>query len=295
MRVLFIVNPRAGRGAGLRVWQRVGGLVARRPGVDAVVAAGPAETRAAAADAVRAGIERVVVVGGDGTLAAVAGELAHSATALGVVPAGTGNDFCRNTGIPRRIEPALDIALRARIASMDLGQASGQHTFLNAAGLGFDAEVAAAAARYPRGLGGTFPYLLGALSTLVWYKPVHVELTVDDQAFAGPVVLIAIANGRFYGGGMQIAPGARADDGRLDVCIAGDLSRGELLRLLGKVYSGSHIGHPKVRLLRGECVRLQVAGEVRAHCDGEPLRAERLEFQVRRAALRVAMPPLART
>lgn len=266
-------------------------LLARNPGFDAVIPSSYAETRRVAAEAAKAGIDRVVAVGGDGTVTAVANELAFTDTALGVIPGGTGNDFCRNSGIPRDPRGALELAIQGNTQRIDIGQAVGGHHFLNVAGIGFDAEVAAAATGLPSGLGGTLPYLLGALSTLSWYKPVHVDVTVDDQKFSGPSMLVAIANGRFYGGGMQIAPLASPDDGMLDVCIAGGLGRFELLKLLGRVYSGTHIRHPKVCMLRGRQVRLQVKGGVRAHLDGEPLRSESLEFKVHPRALSVAMPP----
>lgn len=291
MKALFIVNPRAGRGAGLKIWQRIGKLIARYPQFDAVVPVNSAETRKAAAEAVKARMERVIVVGGDGTLAAVAGELAWSDTALGVVPAGTGNDFCRNAGLPRHPESALTIALGIRTQRIDVGQAAGGLHFLNVAGIGFDAEVASAAGAYPAGLGGTLPYLLGALSTLSRYKPVHMDVTVDERRFSGPVALVAVANGRCYGGGMQIAPLAHQEDGTFDVCIAGNVSRLELLNLLRRVYAGAHTCHPKVYMLRGKEVRLQAKPDIRAHLDGEPLNWSSLEFKVQPRALSVAMHP----
>jgi diacylglycerol kinase (ATP) len=291
VKTLFIINPQAGRGAGLRTWQRLQKLVAREKGVDAVVPANATRTRTAAAEAVRAGIERVIVVGGDGTLTTVVGELARTDTVLGVIPAGTGNDFCRNNGIPGRLEEALAVAMGTQTRRIDLGQVAGRHPFLNAAGLGFDAEVATAAAAFPARLGGTLPYLLGALSTLVWYRPVRVDVSVDGQRHVGPAMLVAVANGRCYGGGMQIAPAASPDDGELDVCIAGPLRRWELLRLLRRVYTGGHVTHPQVRMLRGRQVRLRVADPVRLHLDGEPFCSDTLDFQVLPRTLQVAAPP----
>ena len=292
MRLLFVVKPRAGRGSSLKIWQRVGTLVARTPQCEAVIPTCSAETRRITAEAVKAGVNRVIVVGGDGTLAAVAGELAFSDTALGVIPAGTANDFCRNARIPHIPQDALEIALHAEVQRIDLGQASGGPYFLNVAGIGFDAEVAAISARLPAGLGGTLPYLLGAMSTLFRYRTVEMEVTVDDRMFSGPSMLIAIANGRFYGGGMQIAPLARPDDGQLDVCIAGSLGRAELAMLLRQVYSGTHVYHPKILTAKGRHVRVQAKGRVRAHVDGEPLDWDPLDFQVRAKALAVAIPPL---
>lgn len=290
MRVLFVINPRARRGASLKVWKRISDLVARTTGCEAVIPSSYEETRKAARDAVKAGYDRVVAVGGDGTVGAVAGELVLQNTTLGVIPAGTGNDFCRNFGISQDSSQALAVALGPGTQRIDLGQAAGGQYIMNAAGIGFDAEVAAVAAGYPNGLGGTLPYLLGALSTLTWYKPAEYDIIVDGERYAGRSTMIAIANGRYYGGGMQIAPMARTDDGLLEVCIAGELGRLELLRLLGQVYSGSHVRHPKVRTTRGRQVELRPKRPVRAHVDGDLLGAEALTFRACPGALSVAMP-----
>lgn len=287
---LFVINPVAGRGAGLKTWREIEKLITRKGVVEAVIPTSKSQTRKVAAEAVKAGIERVIVVGGDGTLATVAGELAFTRTVLGVVPAGTGNDFCRNAGIPARPDLALEMALSMPPQEIDLGQAGRGEYFLNAAGIGFDAEVAAVAGRFPSGLGGTLPYLLGALTAMARYKPVHMDVTVDEQRFSGPVMLVAIANGKCYGGGMQIAPLAHPCDGKLDVCIVGRLGWTELLSLLRQVYRGAHVRHPQVQMLRGKHVRLHATKEIRTHLDGEPHPGDRLAFEVRPKALSVAMP-----
>ncbi len=291
MRALFIVNPRAGGGAGQRVWNRLAMKVASNEMVDAVIPATLAETRRIAGDAVRAGVHRVIVVGGDGTVATVASEIAGTDTTLGAIPAGTGNDFCRNSGIPLNPTAALEVALGAHTQQIDMGRAANGRVFLNVAGIGFDAEVALAAKGFPSRMRGTLPYLMGGLVTTFRYKPIHVDVAVDDQQFSGAAMLIAVANGRYYGGGMQVAPQAYRSDGQLDVCIVGSVQRLALLNLLRQVYTGAHVRHPKVLMLRGEEVRVQVRGASRAHLDGEPLEPGSLAFQVQPRALSVAMPP----
>lgn len=290
MRALFIVNPKAGRGNALRVWRRISPLISGRVGFESVIPASKAETASAAREAVRAGYERVVVLGGDGTQDLVADALAGSDTVLAAVPAGTGNDFCRNLGFPRDPAQALEVALGPHLHRLDLGRAAGGGSFLNAAGVGFDAEVATIAARFPKGLGGTLPYLAGALVTIARHEPSHLQLHVDDQHYAGPSTLIVVANGRFYGGGMKVAPGASVRDGLFDVMIAGALNRLELLNLLARVYPGTHVTHPKVRILRGTHVRIQAGPGVRAHLDGDLLQSGPMEFRLQPGALRVAAP-----
>ncbi|HYF91636.1 MAG TPA: diacylglycerol kinase family protein [Symbiobacteriaceae bacterium] len=294
MRVLFIVNPTAGRGRALRTWKHIEKMIPRALQYDVAVPASCPATRRVAAEAARAGIERVIAVGGDGTLAAVAGELAHTGTSLGVVCAGTGNDFGRNCGLPRHLPAALEIALGKETQRIDLGLVDDGRHFINAAGIGFDAEVAAAASAYPTRLGGTLPYLLGALRTIGRYAPMKVEVTVDDQRFTGPATLVVVANGQHYGGGMRIAPYASHDDGKLDVCIAGALSRLEILTLLRQVYTGTHVFHPRVRMACGERIRVRVCGAARMHLDGDPGNCGEYAVQIQPGALSVAMPAAVR-
>ncbi len=291
LRALFIVNPKAGRGAALSVWKRIGPLLAANPAIEVILPSSYAETRLVAAQAVRAGIERVVAVGGDGTLDAVAAELVHSDTVLGAIPAGTGNDFCKTTGISLKPEEALRIALSGSTRWIDLGMAAGRHPFLNVAGVGFDAEVAAVTSKYPKGLGGTLPYLLGAFTTIARYHAIPVEVDVDGQIYAGPITLAAIANGPQYGGGMRIAPTASREDGLLDVYIAEELTRPQLLGLLPRVYTGGHVRHPKVRLLRGSRVEIRPLAPIHAHVDGDVIDPVQLSFEARAGALTVALPP----
>ncbi|HWI60624.1 MAG TPA: diacylglycerol kinase family protein [Symbiobacteriaceae bacterium] len=286
MKTLFLVNPKAGRGSALRIWRRIEPRVTG----DVVIPPSAEATRQAAADAVRAGYDRVVVVGGDGTLTAVAGELAGTGTVLGVLPAGTGNDFCRTSGIPGNPEAALAIALGPATCRIDVGRTSGGRCFLNAAGVGFDADVAAAASGFPDGLGGTLPYLLGAVTTLFRYRPVTATVTVDGQRYEGTMTMIAVANGNYYGGGMKIAPNASRHDGLLDVYVAEGMGPLHMLNLLPRVYSGGHVRSPQVHALRGREVEVRVESPVRAHLDGELLPEDTFRFNVSPGALLVAMP-----
>lgn len=291
MQALFVVNPIAGRGSALALWKRIGSKVAAMPGCEAIIPSSREETRKVAAEAARSGVPRVVVLGGDGTIDQVARELAGSDTLLAALPAGTGNDFCRAFGIPRDPESALAVALSGPSRRIDLGQTSTGECFVNAAGVGYDAEVGAVVSRYPKGLGGTLPYLMGAISTLIHYRPVEMEVVIDDQVHTGLTTMVAVANNRYYGGGMQIAPGAAVDDGAFDVIFAGELSPFQLLGLLGQVYSGSHVRHPAVKVVRGSHVRVSTPTPIHGHVDGDVLKSGPFDFRILPGALQIAVPP----
>jgi len=225
-----------------------------------------------AQSAAQAGYERVVAVGGDGTVCEVASGVAHTPTAVAVIPAGTGNDCCRNLGIPTDVVLAANLALTGPVHSVDLGEVEtprGTTHFVNVAGFGFDAQVAWRVNSMPKVVGGTVPYVLGVLQTLWQYDSPRIRISLDERELEQPVFLVAVGNGASYGGGMRIVPDAVIDDGLFDVCVVGQVSRLEVLRLVPKLYSGGHRGHPAVQFFRCREVRAASASRVRCQADGE--------------------------
>lgn len=290
--VRFIVNPRAGGGKAERVWRRLQ-FPAGAPEWDVVFTRGPGEATELARQAAEAGIERVVAVGGDGTVFEVANGLLGSETVLAALPGGSGNDFCcRTVGQPRDPQLALHNVFGGQVRAMDVGQINDGTIFINVAGAGFDAEVARAAARYPRVFGsGTVPYIAGILRTLWAFRPCTFTISVDGRRWQGPVLLLAVGIGQYYGGGMRVVPEARPDDGLFDICIAGDLSRWETLKTLPRIYSGTHVQNSKVRMLRGRRVEVQAERRIGVQADGELLGDLPVTIELRPAALRVALAP----
>jgi YegS/Rv2252/BmrU family lipid kinase len=272
VRALVIVNPVAGNGRAARVWKQV------RPDVDGlrqcecVTSERVGHARELARSAAQAGYERVVVVGGDGTVCEVASGLANTLTAVAVIPAGTGNDCCRNLGIPTDMVAAANLALNGPIRGVDLGEiqtAQGSTHFVNVAGFGFDAEVAWRVNSMPKVVGGTVPYVWGVLQTLWHYSSPRMRISLDERELDQPVFLVAVGIGACYGGGMRIVPDAIIDDGLFDVCVVGEVSRLEVLRLVPKIYSGGHRGHPAVQFFRCREVRAESVAPVRCQADGE--------------------------
>ncbi|MFN3596301.1 MAG: diacylglycerol/lipid kinase family protein [Rubricoccaceae bacterium] len=322
MRYAFILNPaaRSGRAARLRGALAEG---CRAHGLDARFA----ETRApgdarALAHVLARDADVVVAVGGDGTVGEVVeGLLAPGArgtargtarrAALGVVPAGTGNDFAAHFGFPQRLAGALDVLRAAQRRPLDVlrlrgtsgGAGGGQaweRVVVNGLGLGFDAAAAAGAGRFKR-LGGHLAYLASVLSLLrTWAPPpLRVALTAEPGGppcplWLGPTFLLELGNGSSVGGGFRLTPDADPADGRLDVCLVREVPVWRVLRLLPRVFSGGHVGAPEVTMARGACVTVEALGApVPAHLDGEDLPGglRRLEASVLPAALALVAPP----
>lgn len=293
--VVVIVNPAAGSGRAVRAAARLR-HAALAAGAEMRVSTAPGDVERLAREAAAAGISRIVAVGGEGTVQEVANGLAGApATAVGIVPGGNGNDLARALGLPREPLAALAVALDCAPRAIDLGMvrsAAGERRFVAAGGTGFDAGVATrmagARAWWQRGRLG---YLLTTLDELRHHRNAAVRMTLDGSELAidGPILFAAFANSAFYGGGMQIAPQALPDDGLLDLCLVGDLSRLEALRQLPGLYRGAHVTHPAVTMRRFRSLRIE--GEAApVHLDGEPHGRLPVHVEVLPGALRVAAP-----
>ncbi|MBB6403883.1 YegS/Rv2252/BmrU family lipid kinase [Arthrobacter sp. AZCC_0090] len=243
-------------------------------------------------EALQAGTEALVVVGGDGMVHLGVNSLAGTGLPLGIVPVGTGNDVARMLGLPlqdvaascARVISALDGGGRV----LDAGRitAGGRTTwFAGAVSAGFDAAVneRANSWRWPR---GAFRYTLAMLRELGSFRAINYTVTADGASSREGAMLISVANGQSIGGGMRIVPDAAPDDGLLDLFIVKPLSRLAFLAVFPKVFSGRHTTHPAVEIRRVRSVRL-TADNVVAYADGERIGFLPLDIDVVPGALRV--------
>ncbi len=255
-----------------------------------------------------AGVDALVVVGGDGTINLAAQVAAGTDLPLGIVPAGTGDDIARAVGMPRRdvtaavrrIEQAFESggrridAVRATPAGRageQAGEQAGESTwYLAVLSAGFDAAVNARAntLRRPR---GTLRYVRALGGELGGFRPYGYRVTTDEGTCESAGTLVAVANTPSFGGGMHIAPDAEVDDGMLDVLLAGPLTRRGLLVVFPRVYRGGHLSHPACRVVRTRTVLLEPSDLGRqppvAYADGEPVGRLPIRAEVVPDALRV--------
>lgn len=303
---LIIVNPIAGNGRAHGLAPRIAAWLEGRGREARILETrerGHAERLASTAGDL--GHDRVVVVGGDGTIQEVINGLLTAARApgdgvpaLGVIPGGNGNDLVRDLALPLDPIAALAAALGEETRPIDVALATGEdgrtRHFAVAGGVGFDAQVAHVmfGHRMPwqRGQAG---YFLSTFFELLRFRNREIELVLETQEGERRIdrtsLLVAFANGPYYGGGMQICPGADIGDGYLDVCVAGDLTRWEAIRLLPGIYKGAHVGHPKVEFVRARSVRFEGDADTLAHLDGEPFGAIPLTITLQERVLRVAV------
>jgi diacylglycerol kinase (ATP) len=212
------------------------------------------DARALAQAAVDAGARLVVAVGGDGTLHEVMNGVLGSGATVGLVPYGTGNDFGRALGLYGDLELACKTLTSGIVRKVDVGVIEGEGTggprhFLVLAGTGYDARTAQTVNSGIRFLSGPLAYVWGAILTLWRFTPFALTLTLDD---APPrrlsAMFVSFANAETTGGGMKIAPGAKVDDGCLDICLVAAVSKPTLLYNLTQIFSGQHIRSPAVSM-----------------------------------------------
>ncbi|HSQ75407.1 MAG TPA: diacylglycerol kinase family protein, partial [Bacteroidota bacterium] len=249
-------------------------------------------------------VSRVVVaVGGDGTINEVANALAGSGRTIGIIPTGSGNDFIKSVGIPKRMESALELLRLGHERVIDAGvvrtgawkngsmEYAPARYFVNGVGAGFDASVARRVGEI-RFLRGTPLYLLAVLQTLGRYQSPEFSCRTDSTEWRARKLLIASGNGRCAGGGFYLTPEAEVDDGLLDVCVIDDVSVLKILRLVPRVLAGKLVHDAQVNYQRTKELELSSAERFNVHADGEIVGREvhGVRLKMVASALRIVGP-----
>ncbi len=292
MRLRFIYNPRSGRparNAGILPMLREY-VAANGADADLVCTEGPGHATEIAREAVEAGFTRVVAVGGDGTVNEVAQALINTNAAMGLVPCGSGNGLALHLGLPKAPAEALALAAgtAGRTAAMDTGTVNGI-PFVNAMGLGLDAEVASRFNRLVRR--GLPAYTRTALAAFFSRKSERFHVTVGGRRESYDALLIAVANSDQYGNNAKIAPHARVDDGVLDLVIVRPVGLLSAAALGARLFLGNLDRSGKVRHMKGARFLIERPSAGLIHTDGETHTAAAvIEVAVRPRSLRIIVP-----
>jgi len=293
--IVAIVNPLSGAGATAGVAEARVALLASR-----LVAANrtgtvhlterPLHAGEMAKAAVAAGAQMVIAWGGDGTINEVGTALAGTGVVLGIIPAGSGNGFASDLGIPFVPDAAIDVALNGRPRSVDAGELEGR-LFFNIAGIGFDAVVAEQFNLRSVGRRGMGPYVQIGVRELFRYRAAHYRIRLDGETFTTNALLIAFANGREYGNKIRLAPHAVLDDGKLEAMIVEDRTP------LSRLWAGRHLAlgtadkAGRILMRSIESAVIETDGEMLYHLDGEIGRARgSIAVRIRPGVLMVKVP-----
>jgi diacylglycerol kinase (ATP) len=198
---------------------------------------------------------------------------------FGIIPEGGGNDFARNFKLSNDVEKAVEVLVQEETAPVDVGKIENLY-FINALGLGFDAQVAEYA-RKIKYLNGLPRYFVALIKALVKLKPHFINLVINNEFFDISAILISIGNGLSTGGGFLLTPHAKVDDGKFDVCILHEVKLGTLLKVLPTVFSGNHIKHKKVEIIRSDVVNIKTDRVLPIYFDGElPVLKNPFDFKI---------------
>lgn len=294
---VFLVNPASANGATGRRWPALEAR-ARALGLEgrSLLSERPGHLRELAAQAAEDGA-LLVVVGGDGTLNEVVNGAAGHNAEIAVIPAGTGRDFGRTYGIPTRFDDAVLVARDGRPRTIDLGRAEFQRDgaaavrlFANAASVGMSGAVARRANTMSKHLGGRVTFYVALVREFLGWRNTAMRVGFEGGERRGLMHDVVVANGRFLGGGMKLAPDARPDDGLFDLVLVGDVSKLDFVTTSPKLYWGGHIGHPRIEVVQSPWVSVECDLPMLVELDGEPVGSTPARFEVEPGALRLRAP-----
>lgn len=298
-----VINPVAGAGRTAKRWPEIA-RVFKQEGLSFVHTF--TEQAGEATDIVRRylkeGHELIISVGGDGTNDEVINGFFHENravsenAAVGFISTGTGGDLARTIGIPRDIARAVRHIKTSPLRLADVGRVNIYNDrgiretryFINIAGIGVDAEIVSRVNRTNKALGGFISFLWGTVIGLILYRNKRMAISIDGKFICDdPLTTIVIGNGCYFGGGMHIAPQALMDDGLFDIIILRNFSKAELLLNLPRVYSGSHMSHPKIFFTRGKHVVVTSEEDALLNLDGEQIGRVPVEIELIPGAIKL--------
>jgi len=284
-KIVFIVNPQAGNGETERQWPRIQSMARDRLGFfTSYLTAKPGDAATIARMKIVEGVEVIVCVGGDGTLNEVVngfmdenGPIRDDAL-LGFVPTGTGCDFIKTVPIPAEIEQSLDTIRKGYAKVIDLGRLQHRNDrglpviryFHNIASFGLGGEIDERVNKNSKAFGPFISFIWATLASVLLYGKKNMHIQIDNSYDRKLIAWnIAVANGRYHGGGMLVAPDAIIDDGLFHITVIGNLSLGEVFRHFPKLYNGRIKDIKDVSILTGKTISAFSDERVLLDCDGE--------------------------
>jgi diacylglycerol kinase (ATP) len=297
---VFLVNPASANGKTAKRWPEIA-RAAYTAGLrgETVFSDAPGQLGDLAREAADDGARLLVVVGGDGTVhEVVQGIAGRDGVELALIPRGTGWDFARTHKLTKHLGDALRTAKEGKARAFDLGRAhyadddgaEASAWFANMASVGMSGAVAAKANSTTKALGSKTSYLLALGVVFARWQNVPLRVRVDAEERNALMEDAIVAVGRYLAGGMMITPEAEPDDGLFDVLLIGDLTKTELVRVMPKIYRGTHLPHPKGEVLRGSTVSIDADEPLPIQLDGEQPGTTPVRFEIVPAAIRLRVP-----
>ncbi len=269
MKYLLIVNKLAGKGIGRAALDDIKQKMQQLGEVKDFLSTKPHDT-ARVLQQYRSWFDAVVFVGGDGTFREGIRMLTELSldVPIGLIPMGTGNDFIKSLGIPRQLDEVLAVIKAGAVRDVHDCQLN-DSTFLNVASVGLDAAIVARQKEVKKHISGPLSYFISTLISIVKYKKTPQKLIIDGVDYGDDYMLIAIANGKYYGGGMKIAPDASPFDEALQIVALKSIPKIFMLLLFPLLYFGVHTGLSFIKTWRGNCAEVILNKESTINLDGD--------------------------
>jgi YegS/Rv2252/BmrU family lipid kinase len=297
MNHLFIINPAAGKGKTLKLIPEIEkAFKDRKDKFFIEITDGTGHATEIAREYSRKDDFRIYSVGGDGTLNEVLNGMVNSSCSLAVIPSGTGNDFIKsifNFSKKDNIEDILVKMINGTEKDIDLCEVNDRY-FINIASVGFDADVAYNTIKFKKlpFIGGKLAYILGIINTVFNYKSYKLNIEIGSEIINMDALLAAVANGKYYGGGINVTPEAEIDDGLFQICAIESVSRFKILRLFPKVIKGTHGDIREVFFYSGNKVKIKSEENITFNIDGEITRGKEAEFKIIHNGIKVVYPKI---
>lgn len=292
MKHLFIINPKAGKGKALEIISEIKKIFKEIEEEFIIeITERPGHATELVKNYVKEENYRVYAVGGDGTLNEVLNGMVSSHSCLGVIPTGSGNDFVKSICKKTMSQDILKNTILGETKLIDLAKINDRY-FINISSVGIDAEVTDNARKLKKFpfISGGMAYMLSFFNTIFSYKCRDIELKIDDREIASQITLLALANGKYYGGGMKVAPYADIQDGVLDICVVDKLSRTRMVALFPKLIKGEHTEEEEVSFYKGKNVTLKANEEIAVNIDGEIIKSQKINFNIIPQSIKVIIP-----
>ncbi|MGB3368145.1 MAG: diacylglycerol kinase family protein [Acidaminobacteraceae bacterium] len=290
-KVLIIINPAAGKGQSKNY---IATIKARFESANIdyqiKISNRVGNVTELAKNGVKDGFNEIVAVGGDGTVIEVLNGIVGTDTKLGIIPAGTGNDFVRSIGIERDFIVALNVVIDGKYNLIDVGEVNNRY-FLNVVSFGIDSEVVKIMEKIKTVVTGSAAYYVASIKAISTYKAVKMSITIDGKEYNRRAYLVAIGNGKYFGGGMKITPDAKVNSGDFEICIINHISRIGLMRLLAKANTGNHVSEKGVEIFKGKEITIRaITDHLSVNADGNLIGPAPAKISIFKNKLKVVSP-----
>lgn len=265
-KIMFIINPVAGHGKTIEmlpVIKNKMSVVSDNIDYEIQVSKNVGDISKIVRNSYEAGISEFVAVGGDGSLSEMINGFkfpCENIPTIAILPLGSGNDFVKNTVEKKEIDSIFEAIIQNKKALIDVGKVN-DYNFINVCSFGIDGPIIKDTDKLKKFLPGQLSYFTSTLKGGITFKPSQVDVKIDDAIYTGKMILIAIGNGQYFGGGMKICPDAKYNDGLLEICLVNNVSKLKFMSKISKVYSGQLHQIEEVSYIKGKEVSIEVKGQ----------------------------------